>query len=320
MDIKTIIANKRKKKELTEEEIKFFISKYNKGEVTEAQAGTLVSFIYEDGMTIDEITALATAVSDSGEKIDLDEMGIDVVYEHSTGGVGDKVSLILLPVIASLGIPIAKVSTGNNGVLGGISQKLESIPGFNANIETIEFRNMVKIHDVGILNQSININPVEKKLYRLRNEVGCTDSIPIIAASLMSFNLSIGTKKLVFELIFGKGSYIKTKEKAVKLSKVLKAVGNKLGKQVKCVIINNQEPIGYSVGHNLEIIEVINALKGNISYDLSESVVKTGGIILSLDNQNTNRKENENKIREVLANGKAYDKFIEMIGIERWRY
>lgn len=320
MDIKSIISRKREGKELSKEEIKLFISKYHKGEVTQAQAASLLSYIYKAGMTVDEIITLAVSMADSGEKINLENIGMDVFDEHSTGGVGDKVSLILLPVIASLDLPIAKISSRGMGVTSGVSDKLEAIPGYRTDISIEQFKENVKEHKVGILNQSTNLNPVEEKIYRLKNEIACGDCVPIIAASLMSLNLSIGSHKIVFEIVYGSGSYIKTKEKARRLAQILKAIAKKLGKTVKCVMIHMQEPVGYSVGHNLELVEVIRALKGNMAVDLGESVVTTGSTILGLSAKNSDKKVNEESVKEVLRSGKAYEKFIEMVAAQRWRY
>lgn len=314
MDIKSIICNKRNRKELSEEEIKLFVNKYQKSEVTEAQAGSLLSYIYKDGMTINEMRHFAVAMADCGEKINLEELGMDVVNEYSTGGVGDKVSLILLPVMASLGVPIANISSRGMGVSIGISDKLETIPGFRTDISWQDFKTILKEHKVGILSQLANLNPVESKIYRLRNEIACQDCVPIIAASLMSINLSIGSKKVVFEIIYGNGTYLKTKEQARKLAKILKNVGKQLEKEVKCVIIHAQEPVGYSVGHNLEMAEVIQALKGKMSEDLGESVVTTGAAILGL---NHDTKSNAETIKEALQSGKAYEKFVEMVAAQR---
>lgn len=317
MDIKTIITKKRERKELSEEEIKLFISKYNKGEVTQAQAGALLSYIYKDGMTEEEIIAFAVAMADSGEKIDLEDMTKKIVDKHSTGGVGDKVTLLLLPIIASLDIPIAKISSRGMGIAGGTIDKLESIPGYNTEIPIEIFKQNIKQINVGILNQSQNLNPVEKKMYQLRNEIACTDCLPIIAASLMSIKISTGSENIVFEITYGNGTYIKTKEQARKLAKILKSVGKKLGKKVMCIITNMEEPLGYSVGHNLEMIEAIEALKGNMAFDLGEVTVTIGSAILAIMKGNKNLRENELIVKEVLRNGKAYEKFVEMIAKQR---
>lgn len=320
MDIKSIIARKRNGNELTEEEINLFVSKYHKGEITEAQAAALLSYIYEDGMTENEIITFAVAMAESGEKINLEDIGKEIVDKHSTGGVGDKVTLLLMPIIAALEIPIAKVSSRGMGIAGGTIDKLESIPGYNTEISIEEFKENVKKYGVGILNQSMNLNPVESKLYKLRNEIACTDCIPIIAASLMSIKLSTGSQKIVFEITYGTGTYIKTKEQARKLARILKIISKNLKKEVMCVITNMDEPLGYSIGHNLEMIEAINALKGRMPFDLGNVVVTIGSIILSMTKGSKNIKANEEMIKEVIRNGKAYEKFIQMIAAQRWIY
>lgn len=320
MDIKTIIAKKRDRKELTEDEIRLFVGKYNKGEVSDAQAGSLLSYIYKDGMTESEIIAFAVAMADSGEKINLDDLGKDVVDKHSTGGVGDKVTLILMPVIAALGIPIAKISSRGMGIAGGTIDKLESIPRYNTEISIEEFKDNIRQYGVSILNQSMNLNPAESKMYKLRNEIACTDCIPIIAASLMSIKLSTGSQKIVFEITYGNGTYIKTKDQARRLAKILKTIAKKLNKGVMCVITNMDEPLGYAIGHNLEMVEAINALKGKMPYDLGDVVITIGSMILALMGGSKNLKSNEEIIKEVLRNGKAYEKFIQMIAAQRWKY
>lgn len=316
MDIKSIILKKRDRKELTKDEIRLFISKYSKNEVTEAQAGALLSYIYKDGMTEDEIIAFAVAMTDSGERINLDDIGKPVVDKHSTGGVGDKVTLILLPVIASLGIPIAKVSSRGMGIAGGTIDKLETIPGYNTETSIDEFKENIKEIGVGILNESMNLNPVENKMYKLRNEIACTDCIPIIAASLMSIKLSTGSKEIVFEITYGNGTYIKTKDQARRLVLILKKIGKKLNKDVMCVITNMDEPLGYAIGHNLEMIEAIHSLKGTMPQDLGNVLVTIGSMILSLHNRSRYNKKYEETIRETIRSGKAYEKFNQMIACQ----
>lgn len=313
MDIKTIIAKKRDRKELTRDEIRLFVGKYTKGEVSEAQAGALLSYIYKDGMTEREIIDFAEAMADSGDKIDLSDIEKEVVDKHSTGGVGDKVTLVLIPAIAALGIPIAKISSRGMGISGGTIDKLESIPGYNTEISIEEFKENIKQNYIGILNQSQNLNPAENKIYRLRNEIACTDCIPIIAASLMSIKLSTGSKNIVFEITYGNGTYIKTKDQAKRLAAILKAIAKKLGKGVMCIITNMDEPVGYAIGHNLEMVEAINSLKGKMPQDLGETVIAEGSMILALSGYGKNLKANAEKIKEVLRDGKAYEKFVEMI-------
>lgn len=320
MDIKTIITKKRERKELSDDEIRLFISKYTKGEVTEAQAGALLSYIYKDGMTENEIISLALAMADSGDKINLDDIEKPVVDKHSTGGVGDKVTLMLMPIISALDIPIAKISSRGMGIAGGTIDKFESIPGYNTEISVERFKENIKEYGVAILNQSKNLNPAENKIYRLRNEIACTDCLPIIAASLMSIKLSTGSKNIVFEITYGNGTYIKTKDQARRLARILKTIGKKLDKNVACVITNMDEPLGYAIGHNLEMIEAINSLKGSIPLDLGDVLVTIGSMILALAGGSKNLKTNESIIKETIRTGKAYEKFIQMIAAQRRRY
>ena len=316
MDIKTIITKKRERKELTKEEIRLFVSKYNKGEITDAQGGALLSYIYKDGMTEDEIIDFAVAMSDSGEKINLDDLGKDIFDKHSTGGVGDKVTLILMPVLASLGIPVGKISSRSMGISGGTIDKFEAIPGYNTEISVDLFKNNIKEYGVAILNESENINPAENKIYRLRNEIACTDCIPIIAASLMSIKLSTGSKNIIFEITYGNGTYIKTREQARRLAKILKAIAKRLNKGVSCIITNMDEPMGYAIGNNLEMIEAINSLKGKMPQDLGEVVMAEACMALELAGISKNWSVNENKVKEVLRNKTAYEKFIQMVAAQ----
>lgn len=316
MDIKTIIAKKREKIELTEDEIKLFVSKYNKGEVTEAQAGVLISYIYQDGMTDNEIIAFAQAMADSGEKIDLSDIEGNIVDKHSTGGVGDKVTLILMPIISALGVSMAKISNREMGNSGGTIDKLESVPGYNTEISVEEFKENIKKCGVAIMNQSEQLNPAERKIYRLRNEIVCADCIPIIAASLMSIKLATGSPNIAFEITYGNGTYIKNRNQAQKLAKTLKRIGRKLGKKVACVLTNMDEPLGYAIGYNLEMVEAINSLKGSMPEDLGNVVVAMGSVILSLVTKSRSFAENEKKIKEVLRTGQAYEKFIEMLEVQ----
>jgi pyrimidine-nucleoside phosphorylase len=316
MDIRSIIRQKRESKELTHDEIRYFVGKYAKEEITDAQAAALMSYIYINGLTENEILEFVKAVSESGDIIDLSEISNNIVDKHSTGGVGDKVTIILMPIIAALGIPVAKISSRGLGISGGTIDKLESIPGYDANISIEEFKKIVKDVGVSIMNQNFNIAPVESKLYRLRNQIGCSDSLPLIAISLMSLKLATGGNKFVFDITCGKGTYLKTKDEAKRLAKLLNRLGKSLGKEVGCVITSMDEPLGYSIGHNLEIQETIAALKGSMSQDVGEVVVALGSVMLSLATNNKNLNQNAEIIKETIKSGKAYEKFKEMVAAQ----
>lgn len=313
MDIKSIIAKKRNKGELDKDEIKYFVGKYTKGEITDAQASALLSYIYTNGLTEDEIMNLAIEMGNSGDVIDLSDISDKIVDKHSTGGVGDKVTLILMPIIAAFGLPVAKISSRGLGVSGGTIDKLEAIPGYDTEITLDEFKENIKKVGVSLINQTLNIAPAEKKIYKLRNEVACYDSVPIIAASLLSLKIATGSNKIVFDITCGRGTYIKSQQEAKRLAKLLIKIGKKLGKDVGCVITSMDEPLGYAVGNTLEVIETINSLKGQMPKDVGDVVVSLGSVILKLSGVGDNLEQNAANIINVIKSGKAYEKFKEMV-------
>ena len=313
MDMKSIIAKKRLGKELTKDEIKVFIGKYTRGEATEAQAAALLRYIYIQGLTEREIVDFAVEMANSGDIIDLSEISDNIVDKHSTGGVGDKVTLILMPIIASIGLPVAKISSRGLGISGGTIDKLESIPGYDAEISLDEFKENIEKVGVSIINQAFNIAPAENKIYKLRNEIGCGDSTPIIAASLMSLKIATGSNKIVFDITCGTGTYIKTLQQAKKVARILKRLGVLLNKDVTCVITSMDEPLGHSVGHILEIKETIECLQGKMTQDIGEVVVDLGRAILELATNVNNKEQNEKTILETIKSGRAYEKFKEMV-------
>ncbi len=313
MDIKSIIRKKRDSNELTKEEIKYFVGKLTKGEITDAQAGAVLSYICTNGLTEDEILNFSVSMAESGDMVDFSDITKNIVDKHATGGVGDKATILLMPILASLGMPVAKVSSRGYGISGGTIDKLESIPGFTTDLTIEEFKENVRRIDVSIMNQGLNLAPAESKIYRLRNETACENSVPIIAASLMSLKIATGSKKIVFDISFGKGTYISNKNEAKRLAKLLVRLGKSLQKEVACVITNMNQPIGYSIGHNLEIKETIMALKGVMAEDLEEVVETLGSVMISLASDKKDLNENAKLIKEAIKSGKAYEKFKEMV-------
>ena len=200
MDIKSIIRKKRQKKELTKDEIKYFIGKLLKGEISEAQASAVMSYIYINGLTEEEILNLSVTMAESGDVIDLSDIAPNIVDKHSTGGIGDKATILLMPILASLDIPVAKVSSRGYGISGGTIDKLESIPGFQTDLSVEQFKQNLRNVGVCIMNQGLNFAPAEGKIYKLRNEVACENSLPIIASSLMSLKVATGSNKIVFDI------------------------------------------------------------------------------------------------------------------------
>lgn len=316
MDIKSIIRKKRAKEELTKDEINYFVGKLEKGEISEAQAAAVMSYIYTNGLTEEEILNLSIAMAESGDMVDLSDIAENIVDKHSTGGIGDKATILLMPILASLGIPVAKISSRGYGVSGGTIDKLESLPGFQTDLSIEEFKQNLKNTNVCIMNQGLTFAPAEGKVYKLRNAIACENSLPIIAASLMSLKIATGSNKIVFDITCGRGTYIKDREEAKRLARLLVRLGKSLGKDVACVITNMNQPIGYSIGHNLEMKETINALKGIISEDLGNVVEALGSIMISLATDNKDLDANAKMIKETIKSGAAFEKFKEMVAAQ----
>ncbi len=313
MNILDIIAKKRDSKELSKEEIEYFIKEYTKGNIQDYQASALIMAIYINGMNDREITDLTLAMAHSGEVLDLSCFGENVVDKHSTGGVGDKVSIILLPIIASLGIPVAKMSGRGLGFTGGTVDKMESIPGYRTNVEIEEFIEDVKKVGISMIGQTMNLAPADKKIYALRDTISCVENIPLIASSIMSKKIASGANKIVIDVTVGKGAFMKNKEDAQKLAEQMIRIGELAGREVRCVLTPMDEPLGYSIGNSLEVIEAINFLKGDMPKDLKEVVLELGANMLQLAGKGENIEENKLKILENIENGNAYNKFVEMV-------
>ena len=313
MNILEIIAKKRDKKILNKDEIDFFVNEYTKGNIGDYQAAALIMAIYINGMTDEEITNLTLAMANSGDILDLSQISNNIVDKHSTGGVGDKITLILMPVIASLGIKVAKMSGRGLGFTGGTRDKLESIPGYNTSISVEEFIRNVKEHGISLMGQTLNLAPADKKIYALRDTISCTENIPLIASSIMSKKIAAGANKIVLEVTVGDGAFMKTKEDAEKLSKLMIEIGKLSGKETVCVLTNMNEPIGYSIGNTLEVIESIEALKGNMQEDVKEIVETLGAYMIKLAGKGDDIEKNKILIMQNIENGKAYKKFLEMV-------
>ena len=313
MNILEIISKKRDAKELNREEIGYFVKEYTNGNITDYQAAALIMAIYINGMNDREITDLSIEMAKSGEILDLSELGENVVDKHSTGGVGDKVSIILLPIIASLGVPIAKMSGRGLGFTGGTVDKLESIPGYKTDIGIDEFISNVKNIGISMIGQTLNLAPADKKIYALRDSISCVESIPLIASSIMSKKIASGANKIVLDVTVGKGAFMKNQENAERLAKQMIQIGKLANKEVKCVLTKMDEPLGYSVGNSLEVIEAINFLKGDMQEDLREVVLELGSYMLKLAGKGENIEENKKRILENIQNGEAYNKFKQMV-------
>jgi len=312
MNIQEIIAKKRDKKELTKEDIAFFIQGYTKGTITDYQAAALVMAIYINGMTGEETTNLTMEMAHSGDVLDLSRFGT-VVDKHSTGGIGDKVTLILVPTIAALGVPVAKMSGRGLGYTGGTIDKLESIPGYQTSIPVEEFIQNVEKIGISLIGQTLNLAPADKKIYALRDTISCTESIPLIASSIMSKKIAAGASKIVLDVTCGSGAFMKKEEDATALAKEMNKIGRLANKETVCVITDMEEPLGKSIGNSLEVIEAIEALNGKMEEDVKEVVITLGAYMLKLAGKGDNIEENKEKMLDCIVSGKALEKFKELI-------
>ena len=313
MNIIDIIAKKRDGKELNTDEINFFIKDYTNNNIEDYQAAALVMAIYINGMSYRETKDLTMAMASSGDMLDLSELGENVVDKHSTGGVGDKVTIILAPLIASLGIPVAKMSGRGLGYTGGTADKIEAIPGYNTGISEKEFIDNVKNIGISLITQTLNLAPADKKIYALRDTIACTESIPLIASSIMSKKIASGANKIVLDVTCGFGAFMKNIEDARELSKTMIEIGNLANRETVCVITNMNEPLGFAVGNSIEIIEAIEFLQGKMPEDLKQVVLELGAYMIKLAGKGSNIEENKKMLLENIQNGKAYNKFIELV-------
>ena len=312
MNIQEIIAKKRDKQKLSKEEIDFFIKEYTNGNIADYQASALIMAIYINSMDEEETTNLTIAMAHSGDILDLSELG-NVVDKHSTGGVGDKVTLILAPIIASLGIPVAKMSGRGLGYTGGTIDKLEAIPGYNVNVSEKEFLENVKKIGISLIGQTLNLAPADKKIYALRDATSTTESIPLIASSIMSKKVSAGANKIVLDVTYGSGAFMKTKERAQELADTMIKIGKLAGRETVAVITPMEEPLGRNVGNSLEVIEAVQALKGDMAEDVKEVVLELGSNMIKLAGKGDCLEENKAKMLENIRNGKALEKLKELV-------
>lgn len=313
MRIIDIIEKKREKQELTKQEIEFFISEYTNGNIKDYQAAALVMAIFLNGMTDRETTDLTLAMAHSGEILDLSPLGETIVDKHSTGGVGDKVSLILLPLVSSLGVPVAKMSGRGLGFTGGTVDKLESIPGYQTEVGIKQFIKNVEQIGISMISQTLNLAPADKRLYALRDSIACVESIPLIASSIMSKKIASGAQKIVLDVTVGKGAFMKNREEARRLSHTMIQIGKLADRETVCVLTNMNEPLGYAIGNSLEVKEAVGFLQGDMPEDVKEVVFELGAYMIQLAGKGDNLEKNKSKMLENIKNRKAYYKFIEMV-------
>lgn len=313
MHVIDIITKKRDGHFLSKEEISFLIENYTKGKIPDYQMSAFLMATYFQNMTDEEATFLALAMRDSGDSIDLSSIKGIKVDKHSTGGVGDKVTLILGPLLASLGVKFAKMSGRGLGHTGGTIDKLESIPGYQVELKVEDFIAQVERIGIAIVGQSGDVAPADKKLYALRDVTATVDIIPLIASSIMSKKLASGADAIVLDVKVGHGAFMKTEEEAVKLAKLMVQIGLLSGKKMTAILTGMDEPLGHKIGNGLEVFESIQTLKGNGPKDLVEVTVEIGAHLLLDAEIETDFFQAKKRLHEALRNGTAYHKFLELV-------
>ena len=308
-----IIQRKRDNKELSGEEIQFFVEEYTAGNIPDYQAAALAMAIFFNGMTPEETAALTLAMAHSGDVMDLSPIKGVKVDKHSTGGVGDKTSLVLGPMVAALGVPVAKMSGRGLGHTGGTIDKLESFPGFQTGIPEQEFFDNVNRIGIAIAGQTGNLAPADKKLYALRDVTATVESIPLIASSIMSKKIAAGADVIVLDVKVGSGAFMKDEESAVKLADTMVRIGDNVGKKTMAVVSDMDEPLGFAVGNALEVKEAIDTLAGNGPQDLYELCLELGSHMVAGAGRAQNCAEAKEMLAGTIKDGSALRKLAELV-------
>ncbi|MBQ4586840.1 MAG: pyrimidine-nucleoside phosphorylase [Clostridia bacterium] len=307
-----LIKKKRDGKSLTAQEIKWFIENYVNGTIPDYQVSALLMAIYFNGMDLEETTALTFAVRDSGDTLDFSDVKGIRVDKHSTGGVGDKTSLIVAPIVATLGVKVAKMSGRGLGHTGGTVDKLESIPGFNTGLGVDEFLEIVNRVGIAIVGQSAELAPADKLLYALRDVTATVESLPLIVSSIMGKKLAADDDCIVLDVKTGSGSFMKTVEDSKRLARLMVDIGKQAGKKMLALITDMDRPLGFNIGNILEVKEAVETLRGKGPSDLTEICIALAAHMLSLAEKGT-YEECEDKVKKVIADGSALKTFADMV-------
>lgn len=313
MNMVDIILKKREGEKLSPEEIQHFINGYTKGDIPDYQASALLMAIYFQGMDKEETYQLTKAMKESGDVVDLSAISGIKVDKHSTGGVGDKTTLVVGPLAAACGVPVAKMSGRGLGFTGGTVDKMESIPGFRTTLEEEEFMELVNRVGLSVIGQTAHIAPADKKLYALRDVTATVDNLSLITASIMSKKLASGSDAIVLDVKCGNGAFMENLEEAVELAKGMVDIGNADGKKTIAVITDMNQPLGHAVGNSNEVIEAIETLKGKGPSDITQLALTLSGIMIYAGGHAETMEEGMEKAKEALRSGRALEKLAQFI-------
>ncbi len=311
-----LIEKKRDGQALSQDEITWMVDQYSKDQIKDYQMSAMLMAIYFQGMSHEEAGYLTMSMVESGDQIDLSQIDGIKVDKHSTGGVGDTTTLILAPLVASLGVPVAKMSGRGLGHTGGTIDKLESIPGFHIELTSEEFVNQVNQHKIALVGQSGNLTPADKKLYALRDVTATVNAIPLIASSIMSKKIAAGNDAIVLDVKVGSGAFMKDDQAGEDLARTMVKIGRSVGRQTMALVSDMSQPLGQAIGNALEVKEAIDVLKGKGPEDLRELVLALGSQMLVLAKQAKDLNQGKQKLLQAIQSGQALAKFKELLEIQ----